>query len=221
VAVRNFYVILGVPREVSPRAIRTAYLDLAKKHHPDRVGEGGKEAFQDVQEAYETLSDPDKRRRYNSLLDESERQSRSRRWARKREVMMSEPISIFEQPHTVHPSFEAFFDRWMRNFTGINVPKGERVEGLNIEIVLTPEEAEKGVVVPIEVPTFHKCPFCDGMGHDWVFPCTYCSEEGVVEKKESIRVDVPPMVKPGTVYEFPLKGLGVHNFYLRLHIFIE
>ncbi len=220
-AVRNFYVILGVPREVSPRGIRTAYLELAKRHHPDRVGESGKGTFQEVQEAYETLSDPEKRGRYNSLLDESERQQRLCQWARKPVVMESEPISIVEQPETLLPSFDAFFERWTRNFTGIGVPKGERVEGLNIEVVLTPAEAGKGIVLPIEVPTFHKCPFCDGMGHDWFFPCSYCAEQGVVEKRESIRVNVPPMVKPGTVLEVPLKGLGVHNFFLRLHIFVE
>ncbi len=220
-AVRNFYVILGVPREVSPRGIRIAYLELAKRHHPDRVGESGKGTFQEVQEAYETLSDPEKRRRYNSLLDESERQQRLCQWARTPVVMVSEPISIVEQPETFLPSFDAFFERWARNFTGIGVPKGERVEGLNIEVVLTPAEAGRGIMLPIEVPTFHKCPFCDGMGHDWVFPCSYCSEQGVVEKRESIRVNVPPMVKPGTVLEVPLKGLGVHNFFLRLHIFVE
>ena len=219
--IRNFYMILGVPREVSPHGIRAAYLELAKRHHPDRVGERGKKAFQDLQEAYETLSDPEKRRRYNLLLDQSERQSHSRRWPQKHHVMVSEPISILEQPETVRPSFDVFFERWMRNFTGIRVPKGERVEGLNIEVVLTPEEAAKGVVVPVEVPTFRRCPFCDGAGHDWVFPCTYCSEEGVVEKRESVRVDIPPMVEPGTLYEVPLRGLGVHNFYLRLHIFVE
>jgi molecular chaperone DnaJ/curved DNA-binding protein len=125
------------------------------------------------------------------------------------------------QPASIHPSFEALYERLLRNFTGIRVPKGERLEDLNIEVILSPEEAARGVMVPIEVPTFHRCPFCDGTGRDWVFPCTYCMEEGYVEKPETVHVEIPSNVAPGTVYEIPLKGLGVHNFYLRLHIFLE
>jgi DnaJ-class molecular chaperone len=219
-SMRNFYVILGVPREESTRGIRNAFLRLAKEHHPDRVGESGKEAFQHIQEAYETLSDPDRRRRYNHELDASQRRDRARRTGEPTAVA-SEPISILAEPESVRPSFDAFFDRWLRNFTGFGVPKGERIEGLNIEVVLNPDEAAKGVVVPIDVPTFHRCPFCDGTGREWVFPCSYCLEEGMVEKRQTVRVNVPPMVRPGTVFELPLQGLGVHNFYIRLHIFIE
>ena len=109
----------------------------------------------------------------------------------------------------------------MRNFTGVGAPKGERIEGLNIEIVLTAEEAARGVVAPIEVPVFHRCPFCDGTGYEWVLPCTFCGQEGIVEITETVRVRIPPMVSAGTLFELPLHGLEVHNFYLRLHVFVE
>ena len=57
-AIKNYYVVLGVHREVSDAGIRSAYKDLAKKFHPDRIGEHSTEAFQAISEAYETLSDP-------------------------------------------------------------------------------------------------------------------------------------------------------------------
>jgi DnaJ-class molecular chaperone len=218
--VSNYYVILGVGRNQTPREIRNAYLELAKRHHPDRVGQSGKQAFQDIQEAYETLSDPEKRRLYNHELDRAEKREVLRPVGES-DVLVSEPISIFSQPESIRPSIESLYERWLRNFTGVGVPKGERIEGLNIEIVLTAEEAAKGVIAPIEVPTFHRCPFCDGIGFEWVFPCTYCRQEGMVEKTETVRFRIPPLVRPGTLFEMPLRGLGIHNIYLRLHVFVE
>jgi hypothetical protein len=61
-------------------------------------------------------------------------------------------MSILHDFETIRPSFDALFDRVLRNFTGIEVPKGERIEDLNIEVVLSPLEAARGVVAPIGVP---------------------------------------------------------------------
>jgi len=36
-----------------------------------------------------------------------------------------------------------------------------------------------------------------------------------------LRIEVPPWVRSGTVYELPLDGLGIHNFYLRVHVFVD
>src|SRR4026209_631131 len=71
-AIKNYYVVLGFHREVSDAGIRSAYKDLAKKLHPDRIGEHSTEAFQAISEAYQTLSDPEKRRSHNCLLDQEE-----------------------------------------------------------------------------------------------------------------------------------------------------
>lgn len=73
--VKNYYVVLGVPRSETLDGIRTAYRDLAKRFHPDRVGEAGTRSFQEISEAYGVLSDPKRRRAHDRELDE-ERSSR-------------------------------------------------------------------------------------------------------------------------------------------------
>jgi curved DNA-binding protein len=64
----NYYDILGVPRSASAEDIRKAYRKLARKHHPDMSKEAGSaEKFQKISEAYEVLSDEEKRKRYDQL----------------------------------------------------------------------------------------------------------------------------------------------------------
>jgi curved DNA-binding protein CbpA len=61
----SHYDVLGVPPDASPEAIKKAYKRLAMKYHPDRK-EGNTEKFKEIQRAYDTLSDPEKRTRYDA-----------------------------------------------------------------------------------------------------------------------------------------------------------
>ncbi|KAI8949557.1 hypothetical protein F4801DRAFT_394773 [Xylaria longipes] len=74
---KDYYKILGVAKDSDDATIKKAYRKLAIIHHPDknRDDEGAAERFKDIGEAYETLSDPQKRARYDSgedLIDPSE-----------------------------------------------------------------------------------------------------------------------------------------------------
>ncbi len=65
---KDYYAILGVPRTADPREVQEAFRRLAKRHHPDHVGDQGTRKFQQIQEAYEVLSHPARRRSYDADL---------------------------------------------------------------------------------------------------------------------------------------------------------
>jgi curved DNA-binding protein len=67
-AYTDYYEVLDVPRDADQDAIRRAYRKLARKYHPDLNSDGDAEdRFKELGEAYEVLSDPDKRERYDRL----------------------------------------------------------------------------------------------------------------------------------------------------------
>ncbi|MGE0822205.1 MAG: DnaJ domain-containing protein [Candidatus Binatia bacterium] len=223
-AVKDYYFILGVSRTESTSGIRDAFRELAKRYHPDRFGPQGTSVFQDIVEAYQVLSDTERRRVYNQGLRHAEGQAEPSlapivtRYEPEPEPLVPEPMSILRGFRTTRPSFDPLFRRFRRNFTGLGVPKAERVESLTLELHLSPEEAFRGGIAPLRVPVFYPCPVCHGSGRDWLFPCTYCEEQGMIEEEETVRLTIPPMVRDGAVMEVSLRGLGIHNLYLRLYL---
>lgn len=224
--IKNYYLVLGVSRTESTAGIRSRYRDLARALHPDVAGAHGTEAFKEVAEAYRILADPAARRRHNDELTRAANASPVApvvptgpwRWEA---PWHREPLSIFEAPReAVRPSLDALIERLFRNFTGIGVRKSERLQALTFEVVLTPQEAARGGEVAFGVPALERCRECNG-GRGWLFPCATCGGEGVTVAETTVRVAIPSMVRPGTVLEVPLQGVGVRNLYLRLLVRIE
>jgi len=224
---KDYYLILGVSRKENIRGIQEAFRELAKRFHPDRAGPVETPRFQNIQEAYEVLSDPEKRKLYNRELDQDEMRADFppepifSRPSYRPEPLIPKPMSTLYDFETIRPSFEPLYERFLRNFTGEGIPKSERLEGLNVEVILSPGEAASGIVISVGVPVFYDCPQCGGSGHDWLFPCLDCHAQGTIEAEKTIRVGIPPMVPDRTIIEVPIHGLGVHNFYLRLHMRIS
>ncbi len=216
-----------MPQQETTRGIQAAFRELAKRYHPDRAGPEGTGKFQDIEEAYRILSDPEKRRMYNDELEQQRVRreyrpepifSRSRPRA---EPLVPEPISVLCDFETIRPSFESLFDRFIRNFTGERIPKGEHLESLNVEVILSPDQAVYGVNLPLGVPVFSICPECRGTGHVSLFPCVNCGSQGDVGATETVVVRIPPLRSHRAILEVPIHGLGIHNLYLRLYLRID
>ena len=224
---KEYYLILGVPRGESFHGIQAAFRKLAKRYHPDRAGPEATRKFMDIQEAYGILSDPEKRKSYTHELERDEIGIHSRPetiFSRPRptaEPLVPEPMSVLRDFETMRPSFAPLFDRFVRNFTGEEIPKGERLKGLNVEVILSPDEAARGITVPVGVPIFYACRQCGGSGRVWLFPCVECASQGIIEEEATVRVRIPPKTPDRTIIEIPIHGLGIHNFYLRLHLRIS
>ena len=219
---KNFYVILGVPREATGDIVRTAYRSLAKQYHPDRVGPAGVSRFRDVVAAYEVLSDPERRRAHDEelgIVDTGESLAAEPVRAEvhgKAEPLVSEAVSIARAFHTSRPSVEEEFLDWTaRHFTGVRLPKSGRAKHLNLEVTLSQYEAHKGGILPIRLPIFRACPSCEGTGGNWLYPCLSCHARGIIQGEKTVGIRIPGMVRDGTIWELPIAGAGVH---LRVNI---
>src|SRR6202040_731094 len=78
---KDYYKTIGVERGADDKAIKTAYRKLARKYHPD-VNKGNAERFKEISEAYTVLSDPEKRKRYDTLGPDWERYAQAGAGAR-------------------------------------------------------------------------------------------------------------------------------------------
>src|SRR5580692_7577724 len=72
---RDYYEVLGVSKTATQEEIRKAFRQLARKHHPDvsKDKKKAEEKFKEINEAYEVLSDPEKRKKYDTLGADWER----------------------------------------------------------------------------------------------------------------------------------------------------
>jgi DnaJ-class molecular chaperone len=228
---REYYAVLGVTRTEGATGMRAAYHDHARALHQGRADEEAQE-LRAVIEAYQALSDPRRRRRHDQALRTGEaRQAHDVHFATRSDPAIlpvaeqaartgspSMTIALLGDPESVTPSFEELHDRLMRNFTGYHVPKSEHVEPLNMELLLAPREARRGMTLDVRVPSLHTCPDCAGSGLDWGLPCVRCGESGMVDEEESVPVLLRAPVPPRGIREVPLERVGIRNVRLRFHV---
>jgi curved DNA-binding protein CbpA len=152
----DYYRILGVPSSADAPTIRDAYLALVRRLHPDRVGAQGTARFQEITEAYQTLSDRRRRRAYDLARERAvpvySPRSETLRTRPRPEPLIPEPLSVLDEPDNIKPSVEEVFERFIRNFTDFGSPKSEHVEGFDIGVILTKQEAARGAVCPWDFP---------------------------------------------------------------------
>ena len=227
---KNYYLILGVTTNASAEDIKAAFRRRAMELHPDRSGLASG-PFQDAQEAYSVLGDPERRRRYDRQYQAGN--ARGHRRSRVPEPLVRErpkgeplrpvePVRSFrelrplESYESYSPSFDELFARFWGNFEPFDRPKAEGLESLTMEVVVDPEEARFGSRVRVWIPARVKCAECDGHGAVGFYECWCCDGHGALMTEYPVEVAVPPGTQDGDAVRISLTRFGIENFYLTL-----
>ncbi len=210
---KDYYLILGIPRSESTEGIKAAFRELAKKHHPDRCGPQGTRRFQDINEAYSVLSDPESRRRYTDELRENEeRRERPRRHPRS--------TSVHGPPRTGEPiPLEDIISSFFGDFPGVGQVRRDPEE-VDLELVMSPHEAERGCEVSAEIVLPFRCFECRGSGELGPFVCPTCNGRGFGRVPSVISVSTPPGIRNGAVLEEVVSRAGA-TLLVRIHVSVS
>jgi molecular chaperone DnaJ len=228
---KNYYAILGVSPSATSEDIRGAYRRRAKELHPDHYGENSTQ-FLDVQEAYSVLGDPAQRRNYDRSIGGSRFSSTPSNFAEietlkrrtqgaeplrpKREPMVFRDISLQNSFRTSRPSMEEIFDRIWGNFSLIEPFKGGRLQNLCLEVILSPEEAQRGGRFQIFIPARIMCPACRGSGAVGPYECFRCRGRGAIIEDLPVAMEFAPGVSDGYQKAISLNPFGIRDVYLTL-----
>jgi DnaJ-class molecular chaperone len=216
---KDYYRILGVDRSADDKAIKSAYRKLARKYHPDVAkGKDAGDHFREINEAYEVLSDPEKRRRYDTLGPD---------WQRH---VQPGPAG---QPGGVHVEYGDLgdFSDFFRTIFGDAVPRGGgrsapgfgrgrfedfgfgrggagRGEDVQANVTISLEEAYSGTRKTFEFEMEEPCPTCHGSGNVGGKPCATCHGGGWQRARREVDVRIPAGVRSGQKVRVAGEGAG-------------
>jgi DnaJ-class molecular chaperone len=227
---KDYYDVLGTSKTATEDDIRKAYRTLARKYHPD-VNPGDKSAeerFKEINEAYEVLSDPDKRKKYDQL---------GPNWKAGSDFTpppgwqsSSAEFDGFGNGFGTGGSsagFSDFFESLFGGRRGARAGPGFRMRGEDVdaEITLTLEQVHRGVTRTISLQVNEPCTTCGGSGSKDGKTCPTCGGSGVVRRQKSLEVTIPAGVRDGSVIRLAGQGEpganGASPGDLFLHVRIE
>ncbi len=212
---QDYYEILGVSRGADAEAIKRAYRKLAMKWHPDRhQGDARASAeaqFKLVNEAYEVLSDPEKRKKYDRF---GENWKHGEEFAPPRDgaraMSPEEFAAAFGGGSGFSDFFTSMFGEQVREaFQGRAARHARyRIRGADVhgELRLPVGVAIAGGKHRFELPTRSACPRCGGVGFVEQRVCPTCAGVGAVTGRREVELAVPANVRDGLVLR--LRGLG-------------
>jgi molecular chaperone DnaJ len=234
---QDYYEILGVQKSSSDAEIKLAYRTAAKRYHPDK-NPGNAEAedmFKNAAEAYQVLSDPEKRRLYDQYGHDGLRGAGHQGFSSNQD--------IFSQFGDI---FGDFFGDMFGGGGGRRRRGPQRGADLKMQLELELEEAALGTEQELEVPRQEvcqecqgngaasgglqtcvqcngagkvlsrqgfltmsmACPRCHGQGQEITKPCTACSGAGVEQMVSKVLLKVPAGVDDGDTMRVSGKGEG-------------
>ena len=185
-AKRDYYEILGVSKGAAADEIKKAYRKVAMQYHPDRNpgDKTAEEKFKEAAEAYEVLSDTDKRAQYDRFGHAGvSGNGRGFGGGQNMEDIFSQFGDIFGED-----IFGSFFGGGGGRTRGGQRARGTRGSNLRIKLKLTYEEIAKGVTKNIKVKKYVGCTVCNGSGakdSGSVQTCGTCGGSGQVRKVTS------------------------------------
>jgi curved DNA-binding protein len=211
---QDYYEVLGVKREDDAAAIKKAYRKLAMKWHPDRHPEEEKDnaeaKFKGISEAYEVLSDTEKRKKYDQFGENWEQGQEFEPAAGERSMTREEFEASFGQSAGFSDFFQEMFGgQFRQDFNETQAPHARyqyRGADVRAELGLTITEAISGGTRSFEIPARASCPSCAGTGHVGSHICPSCGGIGQVQKRQTIELKIPQDLRNGM--KLRLKGLG-------------
>ncbi len=224
---KDYYEILGVKRESTAAEIKSAYRKLARKFHPDvNKSKEAEQKFKDLNEAYEVLSDKEKRQRYDSLganwqnganftpppgyenLNFNFGQGGAQNINFEDLGGFSDFFgSLFGDMMGSRTSGRTFYDDLGgMGFGGAQHTQAPKQAAVDLDITQTLHVTAKDLFekkpIPIKFKVMEKCMHCPAGGGF----CTACGGTGIVSEQKSVNVKLPPEVKEGQ--KIRLKGEG-------------
>lgn len=172
---RDYYEVLGVSRNASQDEIKRAFRRLARQYHPDvNKSPDAEERFKEINEAYEVLSDPEKRAAYDRFGHAATQGAGFG------------GFSDFGDFGGFSSIFEDLFGGFgMRTSAARQAPV--RGADLRVDVRLTFEEAVFGCVKEVEVPRTETCPRCNGTGAEpgtSPIRCPQCNGLGEIQRRQ-------------------------------------
>ncbi len=176
---RDYYDILEVSKNASFSEIKTAFRNKAKKYHPD-LNPGDKEAelrFKEINEAYEVLSDEQKRSAYDQFGHNA--------------------FSGSGMGGGFSGGFEGFsdiFENIFSNFMGgdTRASRSSRGSDIRYDLEISLSEAYTGTVKNISIKTYVRCESCHGIGGEKTETCPHCSGTGRIRRQQGFFMTQTP-----------------------------
>jgi len=179
---RDYYEILGVSRDATQDEIKKAYRKLAKQYHPDiNKSKDAEEKFKEISEAYEVLSDPEKRRQYDTFGHSAAQDFFGRGgFSWEDFTHFSDIEDIFGRDFFGKDIFDIFFRGFDKDRVRTKGDYSSRGSDIRYDLEISLEDAASGVKTEIQIPRTEECKDCKGTGakNGKVMSCPNCHGTG-------------------------------------------
>jgi DnaJ-class molecular chaperone len=213
---KGLYAVLGIEEGADLPTIKRAYRRLVFSVHPDVGATPDPGRFHEINEAYEILTDQE-RRRFGTRAEAEPTYRRQMVVAPATLSARRRAVRVPDDFATTMPSIGEFLDHVAQNFFSFHRKSHGPYRRLGIEVLLSAQEARSGCRVPLEVPNFERCPRCNGFESGWGV-CAMCHGYGLVEGTARVALDIPPGIRDGQHYEVSLASAGIENLLLAVTI---